>query len=305
MEDLKKKVEAVLFSVGKKIELADIAKLCREKDIELVRNALGQLMHEYENKDSSLMIVEEGTKWKLTVREKYTSIVKKIVADTELSKTILETLAVVAWKNPVLQSDVIKIRTNKAYDHLDQLEEMGFIARQKHSRTKMIKLTEKFFNYFDLEGDGDIKKVFARVKEGEVKGKPEEKKPELDGMAVVDEKVRYDDTEKLGSLEVYDEPKENLQEESKETEEQPEPSAENTETPEEEESAVKEESKEEELTEEPETGEEIKEEEPKKEEKEDILQENIEDDVLDEEDKKELEHEKKEEDEDDSAAQMP
>ena len=150
MEELIRKAEAVLFSVGKKIELADIAKLCRERDIEKVRRALEHLQHEYDNRDTALVIVQEGTNWKLTVREKHMHIVKKIVTDTELSKTIMETLAVVAWRQPVLQSDVIKIRTNKAYDHLEQLEEMGFITRQKHGRTRMFRLTENFFKYFEL-----------------------------------------------------------------------------------------------------------------------------------------------------------
>ena len=49
-----------------------------------------------------------------------------------------------------MQSDLIKIRTNKAYDHLVELEKSGYISRQKHSRTNLIKLTEKFFRYFDL-----------------------------------------------------------------------------------------------------------------------------------------------------------
>ena len=152
MPDLKKKVEALLFSSGKRMSIEEISKLCHAEP-EDIKQYLIELKKEYEEKDSSLMLIEEGNFWKLTVREKYLPIVQKIVTETELSKTILETLAVIAFKYPILQSDLIKIRTNKSYDHLNELEEAGYISRQKQGRTKLIKLTEKFFKYFDLPKD--------------------------------------------------------------------------------------------------------------------------------------------------------
>jgi segregation and condensation protein B len=158
MEELKKKVEALLFSAGTKLEFEEIRRLCRAKEDEL-KQVLEELKKEINDKDSSLMLVEEANSWKLTVRERYLNIVRKIVSQTELSKSIMETLAVIAWKYPVLQSEVIKIRTNKAYDHLNELEELGYISRQKYGRTKLIKLTQKFFDYFDLPPD-KLKEVF-------------------------------------------------------------------------------------------------------------------------------------------------
>ena len=88
--------------------------------------------------------------WKLTTREEYGNLVRKIVSETELTKSQMETLAVIAFKYPIKQSDLIKIRTNKAYDHLMELEKAGFITRQRYGRSKLIKLTDKFFEYFDL-----------------------------------------------------------------------------------------------------------------------------------------------------------
>jgi len=104
------------------------------------------------------MLIKDGTTWRINVREKFAPIVKKIVSETEFSKTVMETLAVIAWKAPVLQCDVIKIRTNKAYDHISELEEAGFISRIKKGRTQLIRLSEKFFSYFDLDNIDDMKK---------------------------------------------------------------------------------------------------------------------------------------------------
>ncbi len=159
MSDFKKKVEAILFSTGKRMTAEEIAKLCHTS-ADNVEKQLKVLKDEYDAKDSSMIITHDGQFWKLTVRDEFSSVVSKLVADTELTKSVMETLAVIAWKAPVLQSDVIKIRTNKAYDHLSELENGGFITRAKHGRTKIIKLTEQFFNYFDVRNSQQVKETF-------------------------------------------------------------------------------------------------------------------------------------------------
>jgi len=117
----------------KKIE--EIAGLCH-KPAEEVLQALNELKEKF-SEDSSLMLVAEGNFWKLSPREDYLHLVRQIVTKTELSKTLMETLAIIAFKYPIKQSDLIKIRTNKAYDHLRELEEIGYITRQKYGRTRL------------------------------------------------------------------------------------------------------------------------------------------------------------------------
>ena len=196
--ELKNKVEAILFSVGKGMDIEDMAKLCRTNSEE-IRKRLLQLKEEYDAK-GSLMLVEEGNVWKISVREKHLPVIKKLVPETELSKTMIETLAVIAWKSPVLQSDIIKVRTNKAYDHLDQLERMGFIAREKHGRTKKIKLTEKFYNYFDVKNEGDIKEKFKKFDLKE-KAKEAEKPQEAQQDDVQEQMQEHDDYAEVKQLE--------------------------------------------------------------------------------------------------------
>ncbi len=171
MTELKKQAEAVLFAAGNKIEVDEIARLCRA-DVNSLKKSLKKLKKEYDEKDSSLMVSEEGNFWKFTVRETYMDLVQQINPHTELSKTTIETLAVIAWKAPILQSDVIKARTNKAYDHIKELVDSGFLIKQRHGRSYMLKLSQKFFEYFDLKNKEDIKekfKDFADINEGELK----------------------------------------------------------------------------------------------------------------------------------------
>ena len=154
--DLKKQLEAILFAAGRKMSVEELGRLCRT-NAATIQQQMQELKSEYESKDSSLLLMDESDGWKLTVREQYASVVQKIVADTELTRTMIETLAVIAWKAPVLQSNVIKIRTNKAYDHIAALEKSGFIASEKHGRSQMIKLTERFFKYFDLKSQEEVR----------------------------------------------------------------------------------------------------------------------------------------------------
>ena len=232
----KKEVEALLFSSGRKMDVEEIAKLCRSNP-ELVREQLIVLQAEYEEKESPLMLVEEGSSWKLTVRERYLDLVKNIVTETELSKSCMETLAVIAFKYPVVQADVIKIRTNKAYEDIKLLEEAGYVVKEKFGRTFKLKLTEKFFHYFDLpekelkEKFSDFKQIEEAIEQKEKdieeakqknmdklkqeKDETEKKRKEaeeeiekLDKLEVFEEPKIEEDKEKLGELEVVDEPEE-------------------------------------------------------------------------------------------------
>ena len=170
---VKSKVEAILFSTGHRISLDEISRLSRSRK-EDVLMSLKELQREYDEKQSSLMLAEEGDFWKFAVRDHFIPMVRKIVTETELSRTMMETLAVIAFKYPILQSDLIKMRTNKAYDHLVELEKSGYITRQKHSRTNLIKLTDKFFRYFDLTEEKlkdqfkDFDSIAKAIKEKEI-----------------------------------------------------------------------------------------------------------------------------------------
>jgi segregation and condensation protein B len=162
--ELKKQVESIVFSCGRKIEPEEIAGLVNVAP-SLVKKAAAELAAEYDQKDCALAIIQDGTAWKMTVREKYVGVVRKITPYMEFSKTIMETLAVVAWKQPILQSDVIRIRTNKAYDHILELEKLGFLSKEKHGRSFLLKLSQKFYDYFDLRNDVDVRNLFKHIKD--------------------------------------------------------------------------------------------------------------------------------------------
>ncbi|MBI4143633.1 SMC-Scp complex subunit ScpB [Candidatus Woesearchaeota archaeon] len=147
---LKNKLEAVLFASNQPLSAEDLARVCKESDVDLVVKTLHEIREELKQRSSSLMLVETHGFFRIIVQESFIPYVKKLVTKVELPKSIIETLAVIAYKSPVMQCNVIKIRTNKAYDHILQLEKQGFIVREKKGRSKLIKLSSRFFEYFDI-----------------------------------------------------------------------------------------------------------------------------------------------------------
>lgn len=191
-EELKRVIEAILFAAGKKVELEQIAKLCRRSPDEILF-VLRAWKLQLDEQKSPTMLVEDGTGWKLTVREEFIPVIKRVVSKTELPKSILETLAVVAYKAPVLQSKVVKIRTNKAYDHLNYIESLQLITREKSGRSKLIKLTPKFFEYFDID-PSQLKKKFGNARD--VEKAIEQKEKEIEEQEVAQKKQASENLEK-------------------------------------------------------------------------------------------------------------
>src|SRR3989338_6179963 len=160
MDQTMKKVEAVLFAVGKEITPERIASLC-SLSVEQTEQILQLLSVEYQQRDHSLQLIQKEHGWKLTVKDEFVPLVSTLVSSTELERPLMETLAVIAWKYPILQSDVVKLRNASAYEHMRQLEEIGYILKERFGRTYKVKLTKKFFEYFDLPSD-EAKQAFLK-----------------------------------------------------------------------------------------------------------------------------------------------
>lgn len=212
--ELKKEIESLLFSSGKVMTEQELAELTNNPEIQ-VQEALGELKKDYDERDSSLMLVQSGNKWKLNVREKYMNLVTKIVADTELPFPVLETLAIIAYKAPIIQAEVIRARGTNAYEHIGMLVKEEFVEKRKEGRSFKLSLTSKFFKYFDVEGEQELKEALKDVK---VPEKPlPEKVGDMNVVEIPPEEPKEGEPEapkdKLGDLEVIDEPEEEPEEE--------------------------------------------------------------------------------------------
>lgn len=169
LSDEMKHVEAVLYTTGKYMTIEEISEACGVGSVGIVKDAIKGLREHYERKDSALEIQEHENRFKLNTKKKFGFIASKLSGEAEFDGPTIKTLAVIAYKSPVIQSEIIGVRGNKAYDHISQLKEDGLVSSERCGRSRMLKLTNKFFEYFDV-AEKEVKDKFSDV-EGDVRQK--------------------------------------------------------------------------------------------------------------------------------------
>ena len=145
------------------MSLDDIAKVCEIGSVGYVKELLEELKKDYEQRDSALTVVQQEELVKLNIKKEYGFLANKLMADSEMDSPTTKTLAVIAYKQPVLQHEIIKMRGNKAYDHIKILKERNLITTEKQGRSRLIKLTPQFYNYFDTAAE-EVKEQFKNLK---------------------------------------------------------------------------------------------------------------------------------------------
>ena len=162
MDEVTKRIEAVLFTLGKFVSLEELAKYCEMGSLGLIKQALEELEKEYANRDTALVLQEMDGKFKLNIKKEYGYLTNKLVSGTEFDASTTKTLAVIAYKAPVLQAEIIKIRGNKAYDHIKLLKEALLVTADPKGHSYILKLTPQFYEYFDTIEDA-VKQQFEHI----------------------------------------------------------------------------------------------------------------------------------------------
>lgn len=148
-EDLKK-LEAVFFVSGRFLNMQELISLSDLNPV-IIKELIEKLQEKYEKQESAIEIVEKNEMWKMDVRQEYSDIINKLATgNAEFSKAEQETLAIIAFKQPIKQSIVIKIRGNKAYDHVKKFYELGLIKKKKTGHTNELSLSDEFYDYFNV-----------------------------------------------------------------------------------------------------------------------------------------------------------
>ncbi|MCI5888035.1 MAG: SMC-Scp complex subunit ScpB [Brachyspira sp.] len=153
MEQLKARIEAVLFTTAQALSIKEIADILNEEDVDKVEEAMLELIMDYASREGALEIDDENG-YILQVKEEHMDIVEKL-CPVELKPAVLRTLSVIALKEPIRQSDLKELRGSTAYEHVQELLEKGLISRtrDKNGRSYNLRTTPKFAEYFKLKGD--------------------------------------------------------------------------------------------------------------------------------------------------------
>ena len=148
---LKNHIEALLFLTDKPIKAAVIARTLNQ-DVQDIRKAMLDLINDYEIRNSALEIADEDG-YMLQVKDEFSGLVDEF-APFELPTSLVRTLSAIAIKQPVAQSEVIKLRGAGAYDHIKELIARELIHRREDGRSPLLTTTKKFQEYFRLSKDG-------------------------------------------------------------------------------------------------------------------------------------------------------
>lgn len=154
-EDLKK-LEAIFFVSGRFLNMQELISLSDLNPI-IIEELIEKLQEKYEKQDSAIEIVKKDGLWKMDVQQEYSFIINKLATGkSEFSKAEQETLAIIAFKQPIKQSVLIKIRGNKAYEHVKKFAELGLIKKKKEGHTNILNLSEEFYDYFNVKEGEDV-----------------------------------------------------------------------------------------------------------------------------------------------------
>lgn len=149
-------VEALLFISGSFLSIEEISNFCN-LGAGRVRAILEKLIQKHS--EGAIHIISRDNFYKMDVKPAYGFLINKIAAgESEFTKAEQETLAVIAYKKPVKQSFVIKVRGNKAYDHVKKFLSLGLITSKRGGRTYILDLSENFYNYFSVS-EGKLKEL--------------------------------------------------------------------------------------------------------------------------------------------------
>ncbi|AFZ29188.1 condensin subunit ScpB [Gloeocapsa sp. PCC 7428] len=149
---LANKIEAILYLKGQPLSIAQLAEYAG-CDRSTVEEGLMELIDDYAHRDSALEVVEtvSGT-YSLQLRSSFQELVQTLIP-VELGVGALRTLAAIALRNPITQTELVNVRGSGAYQHVQELVELGFVRKRRpvDGRSFLLDVTDKFYQYFQLE----------------------------------------------------------------------------------------------------------------------------------------------------------
>ena len=162
MEDLKAIIESLLFVTDKPLSVEKLADIIEETDAKAIRAALQELLGEFNNPGRGFQLREVAGGYQFRTHPEYNAYVRRMLKPNapRLSKAALETLAIVAYRQPVIRSDVEHIRGVDCGGILRTLLERKLIRilgrKEIPGRPLIYATTKLFLETFDLKNLKDL-----------------------------------------------------------------------------------------------------------------------------------------------------
>jgi len=162
MENIKHIVESLLFVADEPLTMERFKKIITHAETQQIRGALTDLKAEYEQRLGGFFLDEVAGGFQIRTRPEYTEWIKRLVQPRplRLSKAALETLVIIAYKQPIIRSDIEHLRGVDCGGVLRVLLERKLIRvlgrREIAGRPLIYATTKHFLEVFDLKSLRDL-----------------------------------------------------------------------------------------------------------------------------------------------------
>lgn len=152
--DLLARVEAALYASGRPLTVEEIAKVAGTASERKAAAIAREIARAVNGSMRAVEVVEyAGPKFAMQLKAQYTQTARKFATRPLLSRAALKTLSFIAFFQPISSSELVLRRSSTVYQHLKELEDVGFIGSERRGRSKAFKTTNRFAEYFGLSSD--------------------------------------------------------------------------------------------------------------------------------------------------------
>jgi len=149
LDDLVFEVEAVLFAAGKPLATREIASALGIDDPRPVQRAVRTLEETYAHRQSALEVRRVGDRYALQLQERFVPLVHA-VTPVEMAPRTLKALTLIAYHQPVLQSVLVRMIGDVAYEEVQHLRGLGLVRTEPKGSTLELSTTRRFAEYFGI-----------------------------------------------------------------------------------------------------------------------------------------------------------
>ncbi|MHA1803728.1 MAG: SMC-Scp complex subunit ScpB [Promethearchaeota archaeon] len=156
-------IEASLFVAGSSLNIEEISSKLNISKKE-VKELIEELAIDYLERNSALIIAQLGEDtYQLQIKTEYMDHISKFAKGGAIPEKYLRTLTIIALKQPILKSTLVKIRGSGAYEHVSYLLDRGLISAVKKGRSQELTTTEKYAEMYGLPKNiEEMKKVMIK-----------------------------------------------------------------------------------------------------------------------------------------------
>ena len=157
MEEKKSRLEAAFFLAEEPVEKKEISDILNLGSMGFVEELIEEYQEDLQESHRGLELIQTESGYELKVKKDHLEHVSHLAPHQDLNEGQLRTLSLIAYNAPLEQADLVEIRGNRAYQHVKELVNRGFVEKEKDGRTAILDVSDFFLDYFELDSIDEFK----------------------------------------------------------------------------------------------------------------------------------------------------